>query len=291
MKLIIGTANFLNDYGFTNHHISKKEIIEILGFANNNNVSGIDTSNSYDDFKKIFSLKKNNKLELSSKYLFKRNILKSKLFEKNFILFISKNLKQFKRRYFYNYFIHNFDDIDLNSYKKIIKVLKLLKKRKKIKYIGISLYDPKSLKKKINFDDIDIIQVPISIFDRRFIDKKIINFLIKKKIKIQARSIFLQGLIFKSPDDIINLKFVDKKVFKSFHLWCVKNNISKIKSSLDFIKSLKFLDSVVVGVDNLHNLKEIINLFESKKLFKIPKKIFSKKSSFLDIRKWKNEFK
>ena len=124
MKLIIGTANFLNDYGFTNHHISKKEIIEILGFANNNNVSGIDTSNSYDDFKKIFSLKKNNKLELSSKYLFKRNILKSKLFEKNFISFISKNLKQFNRGYFYNYFIHNFDDIDLNSYKKIIKVLK-----------------------------------------------------------------------------------------------------------------------------------------------------------------------
>ena len=288
MKLIIGTANFLNNYGFTNHHIIKKEIIEILGFASNNNVSGIDTSNSYDDFKKIFSSKKYNKFELSSKYSFKRNILKNKLFEKNFISFISKNLKQFNRGYFYNYFIHNFDDIDLNSYKKIIKVLKLLKKRKKIKYIGISLYDPKSLKKKINFDDIDIIQVPISIFDRRFIDKKIINFLIKKKIKIQARSIFLQGLIFKSPDDIINLKFVDKKVFKSFHLWSIENNISKIKSSLNFIKTRKCLDSVVVGVDNLHHLKEIINLFKFRKLFKVPKKIFSKKNSFLDIRKWKN---
>ena len=181
MKLIIGTANFLNNYGFTNHYISKKEIIKILGFASNNNVSGIDTSNSYDDFKKIFSSKKYNKFELSSKYSFKRNILKSKHFEKNFISFISKNLKQFNRGYFYNYFIHNFDNIDLISYKKIIKVLKLLKQRKKIKYIGISLYDPKSLKKKINFDDIDIIQIPISIFDRRFIDKKIINFLIKKK--------------------------------------------------------------------------------------------------------------
>ena len=288
MKLIIGTANFLNNYGFTNHYISKKEIIKILGFASNNNVSGIDTSSSYDDFKKIFSSKKYNKFELSSKYSFKRNILKSKHFEKNFISFISKNLKQFNRGYFYNYFIHNFDNIDLISYKKIIKVLKLLKQRKKIKYIGISLYDPKSLKKKINFDDIDIIQIPISIFDRRFIDKKIINFLIKKKIKIQARSIFLQGLILKSPDDIINLKFVDKKAFKSFHLWCDENNISKIKSSLNFIRSLKFLDSVVVGVDNLHHLKEIINLFKFRKLFKIPKKIFSKKNSFLDIRKWKN---
>jgi len=55
MKLIIGTANFLNNYGFTNHHIIKKEIIEILGFASNNNVSGIDTSNSYDDFKKTLA--------------------------------------------------------------------------------------------------------------------------------------------------------------------------------------------------------------------------------------------
>ena len=38
-------------------------------------------------------------------------------------------------------------------------------------------------------------QFPFNVFDQRILDKKIQNLLIKKKIKVHMRSIFLQGLL------------------------------------------------------------------------------------------------
>ena len=72
----------------------------------------------------------------------------------------------------------------------------MLEKNFSIKNIGVSLYNPKDLFKVIKVRIPDAIQVPINIFDKRFLDKKVIDCLKKNNIKMHARSIFLQGLLF-----------------------------------------------------------------------------------------------
>ena len=57
--------------------------------------------------------------------------------------------------------------------------------------IGVSFYNKNILLKTIKKFNLDFVQIPINIFDQRFIDKNMINKL-KKKIKIYARSIFLK---------------------------------------------------------------------------------------------------
>ena len=61
------------------------------------------------------------------------------------------------------------------------------KKLKKIKKIGISVYEIKNLKKIIKYYKIDVVQLPYNIIDRRF--EKIFNYLKKNNINISSRFI------------------------------------------------------------------------------------------------------
>ena len=57
----------------------------------------------------------------------------------------------------------------------MIIILIKLKELGYVKKIGVSIYDLKKLKKIISLYNIDMVQIPINIFDRRFLDKQLIN--------------------------------------------------------------------------------------------------------------------
>jgi len=139
-----------------------------------------------------------------------------------------------------------------------------------------------------HFDCLDIIQLPINLIDRKFIKKKTISFFQKNNIKIQARSIFLQSLLL---DDLSNQKikrFKNNLTLKRLKLWIKKKETTSLKTCIGFIKSLDFLDSFVVGVENKHQLREIVRLFDSKKKYDYPKNIFTLDKKITDPRKWLN---
>ena len=76
---------------------------------------------------------------------------------------------------------------------KYTKVLKKLKKDNFCKSIGVSIYDPNELNIVFKIFKPDLIQAPLNLFDQRLVKSKWYNFLVKNKIKIFVRSIFLQN--------------------------------------------------------------------------------------------------
>ena len=68
--------------------------------------------------------------------------------------------------------------------------------------------------------------------------------------------------------------------------WCKKNNLTKLKFCLNFIKSQKSINEIVVGVENTEQLSEIIKVLNQKKIFIYPKNLMSKNKIFIDPRKW-----
>ena len=124
---------------------------------------------------------------------------------------------------------------------------------------------------------IKILQAPYNIFDRRFTHKRFLNYC-KKKITLIGRSIFLQGLL-------INERYQNKPFFKkkSYILKRYFNYLKKIQSSglnacLNFALTNK-IKSFVIGIDNLNQLKEILN-FKRKKI-NFPKFFDERKQSDL----------
>ena len=165
-------------------------------------------------------------------------------------------------------------------------LLNSLKSLNYIRNVGISLYEKKSLKNITNFKLLDIIQVPINIFDRNFISKEILKNLKKNNVKVQARSIFLQGFLLENFQKTKKLYLLEKPLLEFFEDWLVKNNISKLDACTSFIKKNKQIYSTVVGTNNLTQFKQILCSFSKIKTKKIPKKMISKKNEFIDPRKW-----
>jgi len=260
-KFILGSAQFGLKYGVTNKkRLNHQNIKEILKTLSKENIKFIDTAQSYGLSEKIIgnSNVKNFKI-----------ITKVKLQKKNFNLhkLISKSLKNLKIKKLYGLIIHNPNILDETMFKKICKQVVDLKKRNIINKFGISIYYPWELYKFKSLKIIDILQVPISIFDRRFLKKNLLKKIKKNNIEIHARSIFLQGLL------ISNYKDIPKKFDKWNNVWnkwdistkC--NKFEKLSACLSFVLEKNYIDKIIVGVNSLQNLKDITYNFKYKKKY------------------------
>jgi aryl-alcohol dehydrogenase-like predicted oxidoreductase len=288
MKLVIGTANFLKKYTYKDRIVSEKEIIKILNLAYSKKISHLDTAFNYDKFYKLSKKINFKKFKISTKINLSTNQVQKKDFPKKTFSLIKQKTKLFKISNFENLFIHNFDELNLSDLLLIKKTFIYLKKTKIIQKIGISIYDKKSINKIKYFDCVDIIQLPINLIDRKFIKKRTINFFKKNKIKIQARSIFLQGLLLDNVSNLKSNKFKRNLTLIKFDEWVKKNKTTSLKACVAFIKNLNYLDSFVIGVENCSQVREIIHLLKSKKKYNYPKNIYTSDKKITDPRTWVN---
>ena len=165
-------------------------------------------------------------------------------------------------------------------------VLKDLKKRKIIKNFGYSLYDDRSLNIFINKFKPDTLQFPLNLLNNEFTKKKNINLIKKKKIKIQVRSIFLQGLLITENETDKSLYWL-KKYLNIIKIFSTKHKMSPLDCSINFIKNQKYINEVVIGCNSLENFNQIEKSFQNKKSI-YPKIIISKKEKkLIDPRNWK----
>ena len=203
-KIILGTAQFGTSYGIANKSgkIKINEIFKILNYLKKNKINLLDTASSYiKSEKKIWKYFKKNKkkFEITTKFTFKNK---------------EKIQTQFKKSLNSLWYIPN--TVLAHSYKDYLnpnfhKEINIIKKKYIIKNIGVSLYNVAELNKILNYKKPDLIQIPLNILDKRFLNKKIIKTLKRKNIKIQIRSVFLQGLFFKKKNLSLKILRILKK--------------------------------------------------------------------------------
>jgi aryl-alcohol dehydrogenase-like predicted oxidoreductase len=155
----------------------------------------------------------------------------------------------------YGYYIHSFQ-----HYLEIPEVWSALTKMKlegKVNKIGFSLYYPSELDYLLDHDiQLDMIQVPYSIFDQRF--SSYFPKLKDKKVEVFVRSVFLQGLGFKDPSELsthfeeIKSKVVDLRTLSE------SLNVPLASIFLNFAVLSEYIDRVVVGIDSIENFRELL---------------------------------
>jgi len=283
MKLVLGAAKLGMNYGlFNNKKINQEEFKRIEKLVFKLKINFIDTATSYGDSEKVIGNSKLKKLNIITKIKLPR---KKNIHIRDWVLKeISKSLKKLRIKRIYGVMIHDYKDL-LGKYgKNYLITLNELKKKKIIKNIGISIYDPKDIKKIWKFWKPDIVQVPFNIIDNRILETGWLNTLKKFKVKIFARSVFLQGILI-NEDRFFNMNKNYTILLNKFKDWCYKNNISLLQACLHFVKQFKKIDYLVIGFDNYNQLKEIIDVFKKKKII-IPKKFSTNKINLIDPRKW-----
>jgi aryl-alcohol dehydrogenase-like predicted oxidoreductase len=283
MKLVIGSAQLGMNYGlFNNRKINHKEFKKIEKLVLKSKINFIDTAIGYGDSESIIGSSKLKNLHIITKIKLpsKKNIQVRDWTLKE----ISESLYKLKVKKIYGVLIHDYKDL-LGKYgKDYLLSLQELKKKKIIKKIGISIYDSHEIKKIWKFWKPDLIQVPFNPLDNRILDSGWVDVFRKFKVKIFARSVFLQGLLINEDNSyIINKNYLI--LLNNFKNWCYKNNISLLQGCVHFVKQFKKIDYLVVGFNNYNQLKEIIDVFNKKQII-IPKKFSTNKKNLIDPRKW-----
>jgi aryl-alcohol dehydrogenase-like predicted oxidoreductase len=280
MKLFIGTAQFGFKYGLNKTQIKKSEIKNIEKILKKKSLKKFDTAINYGESEKIignFNIKKKviTKIKLPIK--------KPKDLKKWFDEKLNLSLKKLKVKSLYGLLIHDTADI-LGKNMEFLNILLDYQKKRFISKLGISVYEVSEVNRVLKFWKPEIIQMPVNIFDHRFLNNNLLYKLKKLNIELHVRSCFLQGVLLKKKIRIGNFK--SKKIFSSFSNWCQKKKISKLEACIHFIKKIKQIDYLIVGVDNSSHLQEIISSFNKNLIF-VPNYFMNNDKNLIDPRKWK----
>jgi aryl-alcohol dehydrogenase-like predicted oxidoreductase len=284
-KISIGTAQFGMNYGITNKNksLSISEIGKILSYAKKNKINKIDTAYSYGRAEKKlgnFNLKN---WKISTKIPKAPNITSLNYWIKKKI---NISLIRLKIKKFDTIFIHDIDEIkNKKKFKKIYLSLLELKAQKITKYIGCSIYEVDDLKKLSKYK-FDVIQAPANIFNDEIFKKKYSIYFKKKGIKLEIRSIFLQGLLLARPSKLPNRFKNWKKLFFELHNFHKKKKISKISIAFSILRGKNYR-SVVIGMSSFSDFKEILINIRKKKIKKLPNFNINNRDYLTNPKKWK----
>jgi aryl-alcohol dehydrogenase-like predicted oxidoreductase len=259
-RFVLGTANLADNYGINNSNIIKNSSFKkIFLFLKKNRIFFIDTAYSYKNAEKNLSKFNLKNFEIISKLPVLQSRKNMDKVENRIINYVYKTLKNLKINHFYALLIHNTKDLKGKEGEKIFNTLRLLKKNGVIKKIGFSIYSPNELDKYFFKFKPDLVQGPLNIFDQRMLRSGWIKRLNNKSVEFHARSIFLQGLLLKK-SKLIPKKFQKfYRIFDKYHSWLRKNNINSFEACLSFVFSIKIVDKIILGIDNVDQLNQIIN--------------------------------
>ena len=261
MKIALGTAQFGMDYGLSNTHgkTDKYEVSKILQYAYDYGISLIDTAPSYGDSEKILGEVITNyycKLvtktpHFSDSYIDNSHVVKLK---ESF----HQSLFNLRQKDIYGLLLHSCDDLLKPGGGLLLQEMEDLKSIGAVKKIGVSLYNSEQIDIVLSKFNIDLVQLPINIFDQQLLIGGWLDKLKDFDVEIHARSAFLQGLLLMTNDLVPPYFFPIKKNLEAFYKSAKELSLSQLELALGYVMGVSEIDQVVVGVNTVEQLKEII---------------------------------
>ncbi|MBV6624163.1 MAG: aldo/keto reductase [Rivularia sp. (in: Bacteria)] len=273
-KFTLGTAQLGMDYGIANitGKPSKSDAVLIIKQAVKSGINGIDTAPAYGDAE----IKIGEALEGESA----KNIsvitkldtfqnFSSDESEKNVYQAVNqsilKSCHNLRTKQIHTLLLHRWEH-RFTYQQTIWKALLDLKEGGYINKLGVSVYTPEEAIQALKEPEIAHIQLPFNLIDWRWKASNFFEFLRQRSdVVIHARSVFLQGLL------IGNLSTWNKLEDSKGIDWITKldklvqelGRENKTDLCLAYVRSQTWINSIVIGVDSLLQLKENIRLFQT----------------------------
>lgn len=270
MELCLGTVQFGTQYGIQgNTRPGKYEVFNIITYALEHGVHWFDTAAAYGTAEELLgdyiraypniSKAMNVVSKLDSDALTSVPTEKKR---KIILAGIKKSLKQLNREQLDGYIFHNASDI---FDEEAVAALDFVRQEGLTRSIGVSVYTPKEAMKALTYPQIDVIQIPYNVFDRRLDQCGFFAKAKKQRVKIFSRSSLLQGLAVMRTDHLPeHMKFASPYL-EVFHSICNLASISPLHAAVSYVADHPGIDYLVFGVDNQDQLSNYLS-FTSKPL-------------------------
>lgn len=156
--------------------------------------------------------------------------------------------------------IHNFDDYACNR-DQVRRIFEELKDQKRCKFTALSAYSRHDYG-VVAESGFDAVQIPLNVFEWGQIENGGLQRLADSGMMIFARSVFLQGLVFHTPEELDpRMDFCAPYLEKYLQL-CKEFELPPDVLALSFVLSIPGVTTAVMGCDTAKQVKENCSLFD-----------------------------
>ncbi len=287
MKLALGTVQFGLNYGVSNvtGKVSQTEATALLSYARETGIDTLDTAAAYGDSETVLGLLNVDGFRVMSKLPLQisENTSVGKWVENS----VRESLLRLRQDTLYGLLLHRPSQLSGFSGDALYDSLLRLKCRGLISKIGVSIYDPTELDGLLKNFDLDLVQAPFSVVDRRLITSGWMGRLAARGIEVHVRSIFLQGLLLLTKRDRPHRFDQWESLWRRWHGWLEESKTNAVDACVRYALSHPGIAKVIVGVESRNQLQEIVTAV-SKGPIEVPKSLMSDSKALLNPAVWAN---
>ena len=262
-ELVLGTVQFGLDYGITNTsgEISDSSLKEMLSFAELNDINLFDTAADYGNSQ--YRLGQLAQAGSITRYVTKFSLPSdgSKPTSGN-IFRDSMDLLKVKK--LHGVLFHKLSDLSDPRFEDTLNILREGRDNDILSRIGVSIYKRADLLLALEvFPDLDLLQLPANVLDVNLLESDEVRMLKSRGIEVHVRSVFLQGMLLTSPNQLSDFFEPLKPALITLQNVAAETGKSVLELLLAKIRHHSSVDAVVVGATTLGELTEITSAWKS----------------------------
>ncbi|CAE20272.1 conserved hypothetical protein [Prochlorococcus marinus str. MIT 9313] len=267
VQLSLGTAQFGLDYGVTNRtgQVPEDEVKSILLAAQRSEVRFLDTAQAYGDSESVLGrcLDPDSSFCLISKLPAQTSDPYTSVSVDAWEVSFQQTLIRLGCSKIDSFLLHQPADLLRPDSHFLLSWLSSLRKRSFVRRVGVSVYSSSDLD-DLPLDQIQIVQLPLSLYDQRALHDGTISRLNGLGIAVHARSTFLQGLLLTPSEQWPAWIDPDFRLHhSSLEAFAVEHNLTLLSLSLGFVQSCSQLEAAVVGVTTYTELMSLLAVWMS----------------------------
>ncbi|MBX3193988.1 MAG: aldo/keto reductase [Microbacteriaceae bacterium] len=196
--LVLGTAQLGHPYGLTNEvgRLSDAGVAELLGVAVASGIRTVDTAEAYGDAEdRLGAL-----MPSEARVGYVTKVALPPVGESDVPDRIAASLARLRVSTLHGLLLHRVADLVDGRHPLLLTQLRAARDAGLVRRVGVSVYDADDLELVLEvFPDLDLLQFPGSVVDRRLLENSRIGTLAARGVECHVRSVFLQGLLLQDP--------------------------------------------------------------------------------------------
>lgn len=274
-KMTLGTVALGMNYGISNAEgkPTKEKCFRIFATAQSLGVNTFDTARIYGDAEFLigtFLSQDENRVKtnLITKFVINEvNLSNIELARKQVYCSIQSSCRFLKLKKIPICLFHKTNGQNMDLLMNILPVIfEDLKNDGLIDLAGVSIYNPNGEERFLEHPVFEAFQVPLNVFDHRIIQNGMLKQMQQENKIVFARSAYLQGLFFMSPDE-----FKGNLVNARFYIMALQDlakqaGMSVAQLAFSYVRDLEAVTSVVFGATTELQIEENVKLLYGSKI-------------------------
>ena len=256
-RLALGTAQVGLDYGIANSsgRVSDPGLRELLAVAAEAGVDLLDTAAAYGDSEARLGEAGTGAFQVVTKL---PGLPEGERDVAGWVQArVEGSLRRLGRERLYGLLLHRPGDLSMDRGEALASALAAVRSQGLAERVGVSIYDPEELPAALERLEIQLVQAPLNVVDRRLLTRGWLARLRGAGIEVHARSVFLQGLLLQAPEARPAAFARWNPLWEAWERWLAEAGVTALQACLGFVLSQPEVRYAVVGADRAAQLWEV----------------------------------